>query len=418
MGAERQGPAMLVGMDAHTRRLSLCVAEWRHGSDPVAVRRLEDVALEDMESVYRRHVPQGALTLLEASGNSRVIVERLAAVGYEAKVLGADVLRGISERDRVNDRIDAEKIAYAYARGFAGGRAVWMPRGEFVGRRDLVAAYIRSSRDVVRSSNRIWAYCNSHGLPLPARSRPRKAERIRALLAGRVGDPNQRSLAEGMLEDYEHFLGRRDADMARIRRAAMAWRDVRRLMQLPGMGVYIAFAVATFVEDISRFDSPKRLVSYFGLNPSVNSSGEQERRQRRQGREHGHLSRFGRSDVKHLCAEIGQTVLRRNDCQVAKWARRKLAEGKNYNKVCMAVARKVVTYSWYVLRGIPTPGREMQAFYERKMARAYGEAGRETMAALGYASRREFVESASKDVYGHLPPAQGGLQTGAQPASA
>jgi len=311
-----------------------------------------------------------------------------------------------------------EKIAYAYARGFAGGRAVWMPRGEFVGRRDLVAAYIRSSRDVVRSSNRIWAYCNSHGLPLPARSRPRKAERIRALLAGRVGDPNQRSLAEGMLEDYEHFLGRRDADMARIRRAAMAWRDVRRLMQLPGMGVYIAFAVATFVEDISRFDSPKRLVSYFGLNPSVNSSGEQERRQRRQGREHGHLSRFGRSDVKHLCAEIGQTVLRRNDCQVAKWARRKLAEGKNYNKVCMAVARKVVTYSWYVLRGIPTPGREMQAFYERKMARAYGEAGRETMAALGYASRREFVESASKDVYGHLPPAQGGLQTGAQPASA
>ena len=241
---------------------------------------------------------------------------------------------------------------------------------------------------------------------------------MRALLAGRVGDPNQRSLAEGMLEDYEHFLGRRDADMARIRRAAMAWRDVRRLMQLPGMGVYIAFAVATFVEDISRFDSPKRLVSYFGLNPSVNSSGEQERRQRRQGREHGHLSRFGRSDVKHLCAEIGQTVLRRNDCQVAKWARRKLAEGKSYNKVCMAVARKVVTYSWYVLRGIPTPGREMQAFYGRKMARAYGEAGRETMAALGYASRREFVESASKDVYGHLPPPQGGLQTGAQPASA
>ena len=226
MGAERQGPTMLVGMDAHTRRLSLCVAEWRHGSDPVAVRRLEDVALEDMESVYRRHVPQGALTLLEASGNSRVIVERLAAVGYEAKVLGADVLRGISERDRVNDRIDAEKIAYAYARGFAGGRAVWMPRGEFVGRRDLVAAYIRSSRDVVRSSNRIWAYCNSHGLPLPARSRPRKAERIRALLAGRVGDPNQRSLAEGMLADYEHCLGRRDADMARIRRAAMAWRDL------------------------------------------------------------------------------------------------------------------------------------------------------------------------------------------------
>ena len=162
----------------------------------------------------RHAVPCGALTLLEASGNSRVTVERLAAIGFEAKVLNADVLRGISERDRVNDRTDAEK-----------------------------------------------------------------------------------------------------------------------------------------------------LVSYFGLNPAVDSSGEQERRQRMHGREHGHLSRFGRSDMKHLCAEIGQTLLRRNDCPAAKWAKRKLAEGKNYNKVCMAVARKTITYAWYVLKGIPSPGREMQPFY-------------------------------------------------------
>ena len=163
MNAERQTPTMLVGMDAHTRRLSLCVAAWRHGSDPAVVRRIEDVALGDMEAVYLRHVPKGALTLLEASGNSRVIVERLAAVGFAAKVLNADVLHGFSERDRVNDRIDAEKLAYAYARGFSGVAEVWTPNGEFVGWRDLVAGYIRSSRDVVRSSNRIWAYCNTHG---------------------------------------------------------------------------------------------------------------------------------------------------------------------------------------------------------------------------------------------------------------
>ena len=30
------------------------------------------------------------------------------------------MLHGFSERDRVNDRIDAEKLAYAYARGFSG----------------------------------------------------------------------------------------------------------------------------------------------------------------------------------------------------------------------------------------------------------------------------------------------------------
>ena len=170
------------------------------------------------------------------------------------------------------------------------------------------------------------------GLPLPKRGRAGKMQRVRSLVEERLDDGNQKFLAEGLLDDYKHFLDRKDADMARIRKAALSNRDVLRLMQLPGIGIYIAFAIVSFVEDISRFGSAKKLVSYFGLNPAVNSSGEQERRQRMHGREHGHLSRFGRSDMKHLCAEIGQTLLRRNDCPAAKWAKRKLAEGKNCNR--------------------------------------------------------------------------------------
>lgn len=160
-----------VGMDARTRELALCVAEWRHGSDPRILRNLKDVSLDDMEKVYERHVPKGALTLVESSGNTRVIVERLAAIGYRTEALNADILKSVSERDRINDRIDAEKLTYAYARGGANGKSVWMPRGGFVGYRDLIARYIRSSRDTVRVSNRIFAFCNSHGLPLPKRGR-------------------------------------------------------------------------------------------------------------------------------------------------------------------------------------------------------------------------------------------------------
>ena len=61
------GTVTLVGMDAHTRVLSLCIAEWRHGSDPKVRRNIPGVLLEDMEEVYRRWVPEGALTLVEDS---------------------------------------------------------------------------------------------------------------------------------------------------------------------------------------------------------------------------------------------------------------------------------------------------------------------------------------------------------------
>ena len=397
------GTVTLVGMDAHTRVLSLCVAEWRHGSDPEVKARFPNVMLEDMERVYERRIPRDAVTLVESSGNTRVIVRRLEAIGRSAVVLNSDILGSISEKDRVNDRIDAEKLAYAYARGNSSGKTVWIPSEEYAGYRDLISGYLRSSRDTTRTSNRIWAFCNSHGLPLPKRGMPRKAEKIRAVLEGMGLDANQRALVDGQLEDFEHFLGRRAEDIGRIKRIAIRRRDVLRLMQLPGIQLYVAFAIVAYVEDVRRFPTAKKLVSYFGLNPAVNDSGERERRNRRAGRSHGHLSRFGRSDVKHLCAEIGQAALRCGESPIGRWARRKLASGKEYNKVCMAAARKVITYAWYILNDVPSPNRDTQAFYERKLARAYGEVGRDEMTKHGFPTRASFVKAVSAEVFAHLP---------------
>ena len=401
----------LVGMDAHTRVLSLCVAEWRHGSDPVIKRSIPSVSLADMETVYERSIPKDSITLIEASGNTRVIVKRLKAKGYRVEVLNSDILTSISERDKVNDRIDSEKLTYAYARGNAHGRSVWIPSEEYAGYRDLIAGYIRSSRDTTRCSNRIWAFCNSHGLPLPKRGRPKKAEKIKALLDGMAFDSNQRILIDGQLEDFDYFCKKRMRDITRIQNLAVRRKDVLRLMQLPGIRLYIAFVIVVYIEDIRRFPTPRQLVSYFGLNPAVNASGEQERRQKRQGKGHDHLSKFGRTDVKHLCAEVGQAMLRRDDCPIGRWARRKLAEGKEYNKVCMAAARKVITYAWYILSGVPSPNRDMQDFYERKLATSYGEVGRKEMTAIGYPTTASFVEAISAEVYGHLPDKSSELQT-------
>ena len=69
----------------------------------------------------------------------------------------------------------------------------------------------------------------------------------------------------------------------------------------------------------------------------------------------------------------------------------------------MAAVRKIVTYAWYILSGVPSPNREMQEFYERKLARSYGEVGREEMSKRGFPTRASFVKAVSAEVFAHLP---------------
>ena len=88
------GVVRLVGMDAHTWVLSLCVAEWRHGSDPKVRRNIPNVLLEDMEKVYERWIPEDALTLVESSGNTSIIVNRLKVIGRKEITYAWYILSG------------------------------------------------------------------------------------------------------------------------------------------------------------------------------------------------------------------------------------------------------------------------------------------------------------------------------------
>ena len=57
MSENMQWPRQLVGMDAHTRKLALCLAKWNYGSDPKRQKSFPYVALADMERFYLADLP-------------------------------------------------------------------------------------------------------------------------------------------------------------------------------------------------------------------------------------------------------------------------------------------------------------------------------------------------------------------------
>ena len=57
-------------------------------------------------------------------------------------------------------------------------------------------------------------------------------------------------------------------------------------MSVPGFNVQMAATFMASIGDIRRFSSPRKLVSYLGLDPRVRQSGSGSAR-------HGHISKAG-----------------------------------------------------------------------------------------------------------------------------
>jgi hypothetical protein len=160
------------------------------------------------------------------------------------------------------------------------------------------------------------------------------------------------------------------------------------------------------VEDARRFEKASKLAAYGGFAMIGNTSGMEEEKSRSKGGSGKPLDGEGRRDLKTLYCEAGHTVL--NSCKgmkLSKWGMRLVFKGKHKNKAACAVGRKLLTYAWHIMRGDPTPNREDEAFFKRKMKRFYSVLGAKRMKELGYSSASDFADMQSEVMYGHLPKA-------------
>ena len=401
--AER--PTILVGMDLHSRKITLTVSNWIYGADPIVKKRFLDVSLDALESTYERNISKDSLTIIEASTNSFAVVKRLKRIGYKAVVVYSSILKGFSRDDKINDKIDSEKLTVAYAR-FGQTRAdIFMPSDEFSGYRDIIYGYRNAVKDTTRLSNRIWSFCSAHGMALPKRKRDRKVEDVRGMADAVRMAGQARFHLDDLLEEYDHVSKRRDKYYREIVRIVSGNSDMIRVMQSPGIGVVTAFALVAFVEDVRRFETAKKLVAYIGVNPRVNASGED--------RGPDAMTTFGNKVLKGLFIQVGQSLLRRKTSHgVTRWARAKVAAGKPYLKMCVAAANKSVTYAWHILMGHPAPNRENERMYRSKMRDLAYDLGKDALKGMGFDSPAAFVEHHVAPLYAHLTNTE--LQTAAK----
>jgi transposase len=87
--------------------------------------------------------------------------------------------------------------------------------------------------------------------------------------------PDEQAAASALLRQLDFHAQELTLIDRDLGQAALARPEVLRLMTIPGVDATVALSIVAAVGDFTRFRTPERLVSYFGLNPRVRQSGGQ-----------------------------------------------------------------------------------------------------------------------------------------------
>ncbi|MDM0117745.1 IS110 family transposase [Variovorax sp. J22R133] len=274
--------------------------------------------------------------VLEATGNTAVIVRLLTPFVHRVAIANPLQVRAIACAKVKTDKIDAATLARLHAAQFLP--EVWMPGEEVELQRRCIAERAQLVSQMTRLKNRIQSILHANLIP-------RETGRIygkkgRARLEELPLPPDQRRVA---LRHHDE-LGRLAAELAvvdkELAQRALDDPNVKRLMTIGGVNSIVAASVLAAIGDIKRFSSPQKLVSYLGLNPSVHQSGDHPAY-------HGHITHRGRGHARGMLVEAAWALASAPGPLSAFCQRISLKRGKQVAAV--ATARKLAVLVWHML---------------------------------------------------------------------
>ena len=361
--------AAYVGLDVHKETIAVAIAPSGRGEPeyrgeianrPKSVKKL----LSRLNESYGGGVLQFCY---EAGPCGYGLYRELIVSGHDCRVVAPSrIPKQPGERIKT-DRRDALKLARLLRSGDL--TSVWVPDEEQEQMRDLSRARADMKAQQLKARQQLNAFLLRHGHHWPrAKSRWTQAHR-HWLSELKVAHPRQQVVLQSYL-NAEADAERRVAEMNdELMRALEAWSlapVVDSLIALRGIDRLAATVFLAELGDISRFDSPRQLMSFLGLVPSEHTSGARRRQGAitRTGNTHARRMlvesawsyRFPARETKHLKGKARHASVEAK--RIAWAAQRRLCgryrtltqAGKDTKLVCVAVARELVGFIWDIVR--------------------------------------------------------------------
>jgi transposase len=331
-----------VGLDVHVSGARAAVLDLASGE--LRKRRLPGKT--EAIAAFVASQPGPVRATYEAGPTGFALARRLEAAGVDCLVCAPGLVpRGATDRIKTDER-DAERLVRLLLAGEL--HAVAVPTLEEEALRDLVRAREDLRTDLMRSRHRLSKLLLRHDLRFDG-TRNWSREHLRWLARVSFDQPGTRAAFEDYRSAVELLAVRRDELEARIAEllpTSLSAETARRLMALRGIGVLSAAGLCAEVGDFSRFRHPAQLMSYLGVVPSENSSGERRRQ--------GSITKSGSQHARRLLVE-------------AAWHyRRRPAVGAGLRARQAGLDPHVVALAWKCQRRLNHLWRSMEARKKRR----------------------------------------------------
>lgn len=323
-----------VALDFSARKIALCEVK-----DGNVVERTTVLSM-NARHFQRLLGPktEKARVAVEACLEAWYVAEKLEEWGHEVVLVDTTRVRqiGVGDHGRKTDRLDAEALARALERNA-------IPRAHMLSpaRQELRHALnVRSNLVETRAHFviAIRALIRAHAEPLKAcdanvfKDRLAEAELDEAT-AIRI------AALRDLLEPLDAAIKKAEARLAALASQEPA---LLRLCSVPGVGLVVATAFVSVVDNARRFKNAHQVQSYLGLVPSENSSGGTRRL--------GSITKHGNSYLRKMLVQSAWSIMRmKKSDPLRDWAHA-VAERRGQRVGIVALARRLAGVLWALWR--------------------------------------------------------------------
>jgi transposase len=361
---------LFVGLDVHKDTIAVAYAPEDRGAD---VESLGTIGTRqcDIDKVIRRLESKGATLVFvyEAGPCGYWLYRYLTRQGFSCSVVAPSLIpRKAGDRVKT-DRRDAVTLARLMRSGDL--TSIYVPTVADEAIRDLSRGREDAVGDLKRSKVRLKAFLLRQDIRYEGRANWNAAH-LRWLAKVVCPTPAQQIVFQEYVRAVSEQAERRQRLEGELHEAVKGWRlypVVEAVQALRGLDLTGAVTLIAEVGDLTRFDTPRKLMSYLGLTPSEYSSGAHRRQGGITKAENGHarralvegawayrypakVSRHLQLRLEKLPHEV-QAIGWKAQLRLCKRYRRLSARGKHVNQVVVAIAREMAAFAWAIARIVP-----------------------------------------------------------------